>query len=108
MADFLQDYGRSTASPSKKSKVADCRPCHVKLRCLRYSVDVDWPFAGFNLKGNLQAVKVEGFASAMEWNLPSKKLSNKTRVSRPPYVQLNCPSLEFLREMAQGSVWCRP
>ena len=107
--DFLQFYGQSAASPNKKAKVADCRPCHVKLRCSRYSVQVDWLFADFNLKCNLQPAKVEGFASAMEWNLPLKKWSNEARMSRPPYMQLNCPSLEFLREIAQAcenSTWC--
>ena len=89
--DFLQFYGQSAALSNKKAKVADCGPCHVKLRCSRYSVHVDWLFAGFNLKGDLQPVKVEGVASAMEWNLPSKKWSNEARMSKPPYVQLNCP-----------------
>ena len=55
---LIQFYGQSAASPNKKAKVADCRPCHVKLQCLRYSVHVDWPFASFNLKGNLQPVKI--------------------------------------------------
>ena len=107
--DFLEFYGRSGASLSKKSKVSDCGPCHVKLRCSRNSVQVDWPFAGFNLKCDLQAVKVEGFASVMEWNLPSKQWSNKAHEPKPPYMQLNRPSLEFLREMAQAcenSQWC--
>ena len=64
--DFLQFYGRSAASPSKKPKVSDCGPCHVKLRCSRHSVHVDWAYAGFNLKDNLRGVKIEGYAFAME------------------------------------------
>ena len=102
MTDFLEDYGCSAASPSKKTKVVDCGPCHMKLQCSRYSVHVDWPFAGLYLKGDLQAVKVEGFAFAMEWNVPANKWSNEARMSKPPFVELNCPSLEFLRAMAQA------
>ena len=90
--------------------MADCGPCHVKLRCGRYSVHVDWPYAGFNCKGDLQNVRVEDFATTMEWNVPSKKWSNEAKTSKPPFVQLNCPSLDFPREIAQAcgdSLWCK-
>ena len=45
----------------------------------------------------------------MEWNGLAKKWSNETHVSKPPFAQLNCPSLEFLRAMAhacENSDWC--
>ena len=45
----------------------------------------------------------------MEWNALAKKWSNEMRVSKPPFTQLNCPSLEFLRAMAEAcdnSAWC--
>ena len=109
--EFLDDYGRNAKSPSKKPRVADCGPCHVKLRCTRHSVNVDWPYAGFNLKGDLLAVTIPGHATAMEWNALFKKWSNEMRTSKPPFVQLNCPSLEFLRMRAmaqacENSNWC--
>ena len=95
--DALQFHGHSDASLSKKPKVSDCGLCHVKLGCSRHSVHVKWVYTSFNLKADLRAVKIEGCTFMMEWNTLAKKWSNEARVSKPPFTQLNCPSLEFLR-----------
>ena len=49
----------------------------MKLRMPCCSAQVDWPYAGFNLKGDLQDVCIDEYADAMEWNMPNKKWSNK-------------------------------